>query len=93
VRLAGRLPNAHSGADGKARAAPAREGSAIFSLEGEEVGVVTSGVQSPCLSIPIGMGYVASRFQKAGSELLVDVRGKKQPLTVRCAGSHVSVGE
>ena len=69
-------------AEGAKRAAPAREGMTIFNAEGEEVGVVTSGVQSPCLKKPIGMGYVASRYQKAGSELLVDVRGKMQPLIV-----------
>ena len=40
-----------------------------------------SGVQSPCLKVPIGMAYVASKYQKAGSELLVDVRGKMQVAT------------
>ena len=68
--------------DGGKRAAPVREGSAIFDAEGEQVGVVTSGVQSPCLGKPIGMAYVASKYQKAGNELFADVRGKKQKLTV-----------
>lgn len=68
-------------ADGK-RARPAREGSLIFTAEGEQVGIVTSGVQSPCLKKPIGMAYVQSQYQPAGSELLVEVGGKKQPLTV-----------
>ena len=59
-------------ADGK-RARPAREGSLIFTAEGEQVGTVTSGVQSPCLKKPIGMAYVQSQYQPAGSELLVAV--------------------
>ena len=54
----------------------------LITAEGEQVGIVTSGVQSPCLKKPIGMAYVQSQYQPAGSELLVEVGGKKQPLTV-----------
>lgn len=60
----------------------AREGAKIFTKEGEEVGKVTSGGLSPCLKKPIGMAYVASKYFKAGTELLVEIRNKKLPLTV-----------
>jgi len=60
----------------------AREGADVFNEEGEKVGKVTSGVVSPCLKQPIGMAYVQKRYQKAGNSLLVDVRGKKLPMTI-----------
>jgi aminomethyltransferase len=69
-------------AEGAKKARPAREGSRVFNGDGDEVGMVTSGVMSPCLGKPIGMAYVASRYQKAGNELLVEVGGKQQPLVV-----------
>lgn len=60
----------------------AREGSEVFTKDGQKVGHVTSGVVSPCLKHPIGMAYVGNKFAKAGTELEVEVRGKKLPLTV-----------
>ncbi len=45
--------------------------------EGEnEIGVVTSGTHSPCLDVPIGMGYVKSEFRKIGTNIKVKF-GKK----------------
>jgi aminomethyltransferase len=64
------------------KGAPAREGSAVFDAAGVEVGVVTSGGYSPCLKKGVGMCYVPPHLMKAGTELSVEVRGKKQPLTV-----------
>jgi aminomethyltransferase len=69
-------------AAGAKKARPARSGSGVFNGDGEQVGVVTSGVQSPCLGKPLGMAYVQSKYQKAGNALLVDVGGKMQPLVV-----------
>lgn len=43
---------------------------------GGEIGKVTSGTQSPILSIGIGLGYVSNAFSAPGSEIFVDVRGK-----------------
>ncbi len=43
---------------------------------GEEVGVVTSGTKSPTLGRAIALGYVPRSCFKAGSRLLVEVRGK-----------------
>jgi aminomethyltransferase len=39
-------------------------------------GEVTSGSLSPMLDVGIGMGYVPAAASKAGTELVIDVRGK-----------------
>ena len=39
-------------------------------------GEVTSGTQSPMLDVGIGMGYVPAASSAAGTELVIDVRGK-----------------
>lgn len=44
---------------------------------GEEIGVVTSGTQSPSLDIPIGLGYVELPYATVGSVVKV-VAGKKR---------------
>ena len=43
---------------------------------GQEVGFVTSGTKSPTLGRAIALGYVPRTHFKAGSRLLVEVRGK-----------------
>jgi aminomethyltransferase len=43
---------------------------------GNAIGKVTSGTQSPMLGIGIGLGYVATEFSSSGSEIFVDVRGR-----------------
>jgi aminomethyltransferase len=43
---------------------------------GNVIGKVTSGTQSPMLSLGIGLGYVTTEFSAPGSEIYVDVRGK-----------------
>jgi aminomethyltransferase len=48
----------------------------------EPVGEVTSGTHSPSLGIGIGMGYVRSDFAEPGTELEVDVRGKRRAARV-----------
>jgi aminomethyltransferase len=48
----------------------------ICNAEGTVIGEVTSGTQSPSLNKAIGLGYVASEFSKAGSEIFIEVRGK-----------------
>ncbi len=48
----------------------------ITDAEGNEIGEVTSGTQSPSLGKAIGMGYVKTEFAKAGSEIYVEIRGK-----------------
>jgi aminomethyltransferase len=48
----------------------------IFS-ESREIGVVTSGVQSPYRRTGIGLGYVVSRYAQAGQEIEIEVRDKE----------------
>jgi aminomethyltransferase len=43
---------------------------------GNTIGKVTSGTQSPMLSLGIGLGYVTTEFSAPGSEIFVDVRGR-----------------
>lgn len=45
-------------------------------VAGNVIGKVTSGTQSPMMSIGIGLGYVSTEFSAPGSEIFVDVRGK-----------------
>ncbi len=49
----------------------------IFSAEGKEIGKVTSGTHSPTLDEPVGIGYVAIGQSAEGSEIFVDIRGRK----------------
>ncbi len=48
----------------------------IHDLEENEIGIVTSGTQSPSLDIPIGMGYVPRAMGKVGERIKVKF-GKK----------------
>lgn len=43
---------------------------------GNTIGKVTSGTQSPMLSLGIGLGYVTTQFSAPDSEIFVDVRGR-----------------
>lgn len=43
---------------------------------GNNIGEVTSGTQSPSLNEAIGMGYVKSDFAKTGTEIFVNIRNK-----------------
>jgi len=49
----------------------------IEDLEGNEIGKVTSGTQSPTLDIPIGLGYVPVEIAKEGTIIKI-VAGKKR---------------
>jgi aminomethyltransferase len=48
----------------------------IKDASGNVIGKVTSGTQSPVLSIGIGLGYVTSEHATVDSEIFIDVRGK-----------------
>ncbi len=48
----------------------------IKDADGNEIGKVTSGTQSPSLQKAIGLGYVASAFAAFDSEIYVEVRDK-----------------
>ena len=55
----------------------AREGVKIFSMNEEEIGSITSGSFGPSVNGPIAMGYVKLNFSKPGTEILLEVRGKR----------------
>lgn len=46
----------------------------IVDAEGNNIGKVTSGTQSPSLQKAIGMGYVKTEFAKEGTEIYVKIR-------------------
>jgi aminomethyltransferase len=49
----------------------------IVDEQGNVIGKVTSGTQSPSLQKAIGMGYVSKEFSKEGSEIYIDIRNNK----------------
>lgn len=61
---------------------PARSHDKIFDLDGNEVGEITSGVFGPTVKGPVSMGYVDKKLAKNGTELQVEIRGKRRPLQV-----------
>ena len=58
-----------------------RHGYRVFAGD-RDVGIVTSGTQSPSLNVGIGLGYIRSEFSRIGTELLIDVRGRKRKVEV-----------
>ena len=59
----------------------AREGAQVFAGD-EQVGTVTSGGFAPTLGHPIAMAYVAVAHASEGTELELEVRGKRLPARV-----------
>jgi len=62
--------------------APAREGVAIKSIDGEAIGTVTSGGFGPTVEGPVAMGHVDAAYAEEGTEVHLDIRGKLQPANV-----------
>ncbi len=62
--------------------APAREGAEIQSVDGANIGVVTSGGFGPSFGAPVAMGYVDAAFAEAGTPLQLIVRGRALPAVV-----------
>jgi aminomethyltransferase len=58
-----------------------RQGNAVLA-GGEEAGVVTSGTFSPSLEVGIGMAYVRTDLAEPGTEVEIDVRGKRRPARI-----------
>ena len=48
----------------------------IKDVQGNEIGHVTSGTQSPTLGYGVGLGYVDTIFSAVDSEIYIDIRGK-----------------
>jgi aminomethyltransferase len=55
----------------------ARQGYSLVDQEGNPIGRVTSGTQSPTLKKSIGMGYVPMSYAKEGSTIYVEIRGQR----------------
>ncbi len=53
-----------------------RHGYPLTDAEGNEIGRVTSGTQSPSLQKAIGMGYMPAALATPGQDIYVSVRGK-----------------
>lgn len=51
-----------------------RHGYPLATMEGVEIGVVTSGTMSPCLKQGIALGYVKSPYAKVGTHVAVVIR-------------------
>ena len=54
-----------------------RDGYAVYSLEGQPAGNITSGSPAPFLKTNIAMALVPASVAASGSDVLVDVRGNK----------------
>jgi aminomethyltransferase len=58
-----------------------RRGYALF-VGDQQVGQITSGGKSPTLGKAIGLGYVAAAFAAVGSEVEVQIRGRRAKMQV-----------
>jgi aminomethyltransferase len=54
----------------------ARHGYEVF-VDGEKVGLVTSGTQTPFLKKAIGMAYLPANRRSPGTEFEIDIRGRR----------------
>jgi aminomethyltransferase len=54
-----------------------RDGYAVYSLEGEQIGQITSGSPAPFLKTNIAMALVPAAVASSGADVLVDVRGNR----------------
>lgn len=61
---------------------PVRPGATLHTVDGAEVGVVTSGTYGPTVDAPIAMGYVAAGHHEPGTDLLARQRGRDEPVSV-----------
>ncbi|WP_420548311.1 glycine cleavage system aminomethyltransferase GcvT [Curvivirga sp.] len=62
--------------------APAREGTIITDMDGNEIGKITSGGFGPTTGSPVAMGYVAIDHAKVGTDIQLMVRNKAVPAKV-----------
>ena len=62
---------------------PVREHTVLQSVDGKDVGEVTSGLLGPSIDQPIAMGYVHPDHASPGHRLNAVVRGKAVPMEVR----------
>ena len=58
-----------------------RQGNEVIAA-GEPAGEVTSGTFSPCLERGIGMAYLRADLAEPGTEVEIDVRGRRRPARI-----------
>ncbi|MFT5906484.1 MAG: aminomethyltransferase [Cryomorphaceae bacterium] len=61
---------------------PPRAHYAVFTKAGSPIGELSSGVFSPTMKEGIALGYLPVEFAKIGTEVDIDVRGRKFPAKV-----------
>ena len=61
---------------------PVRSDSILVDINGNAVGVVTSGGFGPSAGYPVAMGYVAKDFSPIGTQVFAEVRGNRVALHV-----------
>lgn len=59
-----------------------RHGNKVYDAEGKEIGEITSGSMSPTLKQNVSMTYLPRNLAKTGTEVFIDIRGKKRPAKV-----------
>jgi len=62
--------------------APVREGTRLFSADGECIGEVTSGTFGPSVEQSIALAYVQPGWASVGTDIWAEVRGKRLLMTV-----------
>ena len=62
--------------------APARRGVEVADKDGNVIGQISSGGFGPTYGGPVSMGYIASEFAEAGTEVNLLIRGKAMPATI-----------
>ncbi|TDQ72168.1 glycine cleavage system aminomethyltransferase GcvT [Sphingobacterium yanglingense] len=55
----------------------------IVDIDGNIVGRVTSGTQSPTLKKSVGLGYVNNAFAKEGTEIYINIRNQKVKAVIK----------
>lgn len=55
----------------------------IVNAEGDTIGRVTSGTQSPSLKKSVGLGYVDTAFAKEGTEIFIQIRNQSVKAVVK----------
>ncbi|MFN3867218.1 MAG: glycine cleavage system aminomethyltransferase GcvT, partial [Demequina sp.] len=66
---------------GEGRRSP-RTGYPVTDQQDNQIGIVTSGAPSPTLGYPIAMAYVPPSLAEPGTEVIVDVRGRREQMRV-----------
>ncbi len=62
--------------------APARRDVEVADLDGNIIGLVTSGGFGPTFEGPVSMGYVATQHATPGTQVNLIIRGKPRPATI-----------